>query len=205
MRCAAGHPVGDGERFCPQCGLVVRCPNLHPVALAALFCPECGAQVKPSPATGPITAPEPVVVEDAHPASRPVRSATRKRSRARIALIGLGAVLAFGLVLGTVGAIVNRDKDDPAASGDDTDDVYVPTEYDLCVDEMITVTTYMLENRYSDAALNEVAYEYGTQSPEFQAVLDWGSELNGVQVQYGSDAADERMWELVADYCDSAT
>ena len=44
-RCANGHEVAAGNRFCTQCGLSMPaiCPNGHDVEAAHLFCTQCGA------------------------------------------------------------------------------------------------------------------------------------------------------------------
>lgn len=202
MRCPAGHPVEDGSRFCATCGAVVRCPNGHALPASAAFCPECGTAAGPrAPAVGA----QPVPPVPVSPARRAPAAPVRRRSRARVAVIALAGVVVIGLVLGVVGAINNRDEPLAGDEQPDTDDVPVPTAYDLCVDEFITVTGYLLDNRFSEPALDEVLYEYGSQSDEFDTVMSWVRELAPMQAQQGNDAADERSWELVADHCEAVT
>jgi hypothetical protein len=63
--CTNGHPLGDTDRFCGQCGAqpsvtspVTACPNGHPITAADTFCGECGAALPQTPTTtqSPVTA-----------------------------------------------------------------------------------------------------------------------------------------------------
>lgn len=194
MTCPNGHPVDDKTRYCPECGIPIRCPQGHVLPAGAAFCPQCGFP------TGPVhdmPAPPTPTAQTTAPVRR-----RRRWTRKRVALTALAGVVAWGIVLGTIGAIINGGKDD-----DPPDDTGVPvrTLYEICVDEVTPGIGYLMDNGYSSAAVNEVANEYGAASERFQTIINWAGELSLLQSQEGREAAEQRARELVSDYCDAAT
>lgn len=169
----------------------ITCVNDHEVGARARFCSQCGAEVN---VEFPASIPPPGSVDS--PAKRAPRRLTWWQVTAVFAL--LASVIYFAVVR-------------PAISPEDADHANDATGQAIegysavaaCYDSIAPAVDYLISNNGSDAALNEVLLEFGTNDPRFRLTLDAYSAWSLEASQNGRGSANLIASGMINDWCEA--